>query len=294
MEAFIKNTRQRGGAKGRQWLESLPNIVNQLAHKWSLTNLKPLENLSYNYVLQAYCSDVIPVILKIGLEPSEIEQEEKALRFYQGQGCVNLLESDFDKGALLLESIKPGLTLKTLFPHHDTRAIAHSVKVMKQLHAVPVMHSFGFPTLDKHLESLFKVSQNALPKRELKKAQTLARILLCSQATPVLLHSDLHHENILFHETKGWLAIDPRGVVGEPAFEVGTFIYNPIPDLLAQNNASSIIATRLNLFAQLLEIDLQRLKDWAYVQTVLSACWDVEGNASNKYAIECANLIEGI
>lgn len=291
MKALIKNTLENRGTKGQQWLDALPHLVDQLAQKWCLTRLEPVKNLSYNYVLQACHHNTIPVVLKIGMK---VEQEREALQFYQGKGCVRLLETDVAKGALLLEAIEPGITLKTLFPQNDEAAVAHTVQVMKQLHAVPLAQSSQFPPLDKHLESLFKTEKHVLPERHLEKAQALARTLLSSQAAPVMLHSDLHHENILLHESRGWIAIDPRGVMGEPAFEIGTFIYNPIPDLHAQKNASALMAARLNLFAQLLDIDLQRLKAWAYVQAVLSACWDLEGNGSSNYSLQCASLIEGL
>jgi len=296
MSIFSENTLNRAGEKGRQWLESLPNLVNQLAQQWDLADPKPMENLSYNYVLSAYRGDPpSPVILKIGLEPAEVKQEMAALQFYQGQGCVKLLETDNDKGALLLEAIKPGITLKTLFPQDDEAAVLIAAQVMKRLHSVPLTNPTAFPALINHLESLFKADKNVISEKHLNKAQTLAKNLLDSQAAPVLLHSDLHHDNILSHATEGWVAIDPRGVVGEPAFEIGTFIYNPIPDLLAQNNASAIMARRLKLFAELLEMDLQRLKNWAYVQAVLSACWDIEeGGSSNDYSIRCGMLIEGL
>jgi streptomycin 6-kinase len=295
MNTFSENTLNRGGDKGRQWLEFLPGLVNDLAKKWHLTDLKPMADLSYNYVLTAYQGNPpAPVVLKIGLEVTEVRQEMAALQFYQGQGCVKLLDADLDKGALLLEAIEPGITLKRLFPKDDATAVTHAVQVMKRLHSVPLTNPSDFPTLADLLDSLFKAESSVLPEAHLKKAQTLAKVLLSSQAAPVLLHSDLHHDNILFSVTEGWIAIDPRGVIGEPAFEIGTFIYNPIPDLLAQNNASAIIAHRLNLFAELLEMDPQRLKDWAYVQAILSACWHAEDGNLDDYAIHCAMLIEKV
>ena len=99
---------------------------------------------------------------------------------------------------------------------------------------------------------------------------------LCdSQHDVRLLHGDLHQGNILFDDTRGWIAIDPKGVVGEVAYEVGASLRNPIerPDILASTAA---LERRVKVFEAALGLNAARMFQWAYVQSVLAAIWLVE------------------
>jgi streptomycin 6-kinase len=100
--------------------------------------------------------------------------------------------------------------------------------------------------------------------------------LIASSAAPVVLHGDLHHWNILAAERAPWLALDPKGVVGEPAYEIGALLRNPIHDIAHWPNARRVLARRVDQFAETLGFDRQRLIGWGIAQAVLSACWDLE------------------
>ena len=80
--------------------------------------------------------------------------------------------------------------------------------------------------------------------------------------------------------------------MGESAYEVGAFIRNPMPALLEQSDSSKIIARRLTFFSDFAYMEKQRLKDWSYVQAVLSACWSVEDGETWQQSIDCAELID--
>jgi streptomycin 6-kinase len=92
--------------------------------------------------------------------------------------------------------------------------------------------------------------------------------------TPVLLHGDLHHFNILSAEDS-WLAIDPKGIVGEPAYEVGAWMRNPIPNI-PEPELRRFVWRRLDILADILELDWERLRQWSLAQAVLSAWWSYE------------------
>ena len=99
--------------------------------------------------------------------------------------------------------------------------------------------------------------------------------LCSSQTSPRLLHGDLHAGNILLDSQRGWVAIDPKGVVGELAYEVGAAIRNPCetPDLFA---APATIVERVDCFARVLRLDRRRILGWAFAQAILSAIWELE------------------
>ena len=121
-----------------------------------------------------------------------------------------------------------------------------------------------------------------IPVQYLNKARQLRDDLLVTSSESVLLHGDLHHDNML-QNGDDWIVIDPKGVIGEPAYEVAAFIRNPIPELLVLNNAASIISYRIARFAEILELPERRILDWCFVQAVLAWAWALEDSYDEAY-----------
>ena len=103
----------------------------------------------------------------------------------------------------------------------------------------------------------------------------------------------MHHDNILSSVRSGWLSIDPKGIKGEVAYEVGAFIRNPFNQLSQHPNAKEIISYRLHAFAKHLSVDVERLRAWSYVQAVLAAVWAEQDNASFEPWMRIAENIAG-
>jgi len=116
--------------------------------------------------------------------------------------------------------------------------------------------------------------------------------LIATMAEPVLLHGDLHHENILDAGGGNWLAIDPKGLIGAPAYEVGALPRNPLPRLMAAPGPGRILARRIDQLAEELALERSRLRDWALAQAVLSAWWSYEDHGHGwEPAITLAELL---
>ena len=294
MEIFRSNVISIWKDAGKSWLAKLPTIVQQCADQWALTNLHPAPNLSYNYVAFGF-QNYKKIALKVGFDTNELQREALALTYYDGHGSVNLLQSNFKINALLLERITPGTSLKNLFPHNDHQAVSHAVTVMQKIHHAKFLKN-QFPTIADWLKTLDKPYTALQSSMHISQARTLADHLLATQTQPVLLHGDLHHANILFNgQNNEWIAIDPKGVIGEPAYEVGSFIRNPSPELLEQPHIAEIMKHRILRFAELLNIDKQRLWQWSYVQAVLAACWAIEdGQINPEMALQEANILNEI
>jgi streptomycin 6-kinase len=86
----------------------------------------------------------------------------------------------------------------------------------------------------------------------------------------------LHHYNILAAERTAWLAVDPKGVVGEPAYEAGALLRNPVPHVFGWNDLAAKTARRVAMLAEQLDLPAERIAGWAYAQMVLSAWWSLE------------------
>lgn len=302
---FTENILNTWGIKGKKWLQNLPNIVEHCIQKWNLKNLSIAKNLFFNYVAFAEI-DRGKVVLKLSFPGSEINQEIKVLKYFNGHGTTKLYDYDLENAAMLLEAIVPGTPLSTLFPNQDQESMIIFAKVMKKLHSKPLafnelassktasnelaLTESEFPTLNKWLSSLYS-EHKEIPNHLLKKAQKLSEYLLETQENPILLHGDLHQDNIL-QNVNSWISIDPKGVLGEPCYEVGAFIRNPMPKLIQQSNLSEIMANRFATLSALLDIEKSRLMQWSFVQSILAACWCLEDNTQswNDWII-CAEVI---
>jgi len=264
---FENNVITTWGDSGRDWLQSLPQTTTALIQHWNLTQLLPVTNLSYNYVMTGY-QGTTPIILKISCTQIDAQKEYTALTAYNGIGCIRLLDHHLTHHALLLEHALPGTSLVPLFPDNDDTAIAHTVQVIQLLHAAAVPTNSVLPTLAQWINDIYTPHAD-LPTYHIHKAQAIAQQLFATQTRNVVLHGDLHHENIILSD-RGWLAIDPKGIIGDPAYDVCAFIRNP---RLQELKSISLIVHRIQLFSEQLAIDPQRLKSWVYVQAVLEACW---------------------
>jgi len=286
------------GAAGVEWMQRLPALIADCARRWSLTVLPPFEGLSYNYVAPAVRADGSDVVLKIGVPNPELRAEIEALRLYAGHGSARLLEADRDRGLLLLERLKPGTPLFSLTD--DAQATSIAAQVMRQLWR-PAPPEHPFPTVVKWSQGLqrlrghFDGSTGPFPPALVEAAERLYAELGASMTTPVLLHGDLHHWNILSAERQPWLALDPKGLIGEPAYEVGALLRNPMPQLLRAPQPQRILARRLDQLAEDLGFERARLLGWALAQAVLSAWWMIEDHGHGwEPLIACAELLAGL
>lgn len=269
MTSFESTITSIYGERGKQWLAKLHEKVGEVAELWGLSDLKPVGNLSYNYVLSGQKGEQ-SIILKLGCDPNELQREATALRAFEGFGAVRVLEER--EGALLLERAMPGKSLRYT---HDDESIQIACNVMKRLHQAPLPKDNAFPHLRNWLHLIDKDWD--IPDLYLKKAREMKEHLLATSPEPVLLHGDLHHDNILSNG-KGWVIIDPKGVIGDPLFEVGAFVRNPNPELLDH----ALIEKRINTFANGLNTDQTRLAQWCFVGSILSWIWGIEDGIDLK------------
>ncbi len=270
------------GEAGAEWLRHFPATLDDCTKRWSLTLLPAFEPLSYNFVAPAIRQDGTEAVLKLGVPNPELTSEIEALHIYDGRGAVRLLEADPPGGALLLEHLKPGNPLVEL--EDDQKATEIAAQVMQQLwRPVPAEHNLRavkeWALGLKRLRDHYRGSTGPFPVKLIEQAEALFAELITSTDRLVVLHGDLHHWNILSAQRQPWLALDPKGVVGDRAFEIAAWMHNPVDAVQGWPNLDKILARRLDQFSEILGIDCQRLLGWSIAQTVLSAWWSVEDNA---------------
>lgn len=259
--------------EGPEWLETLPEKIQELKTLWNLSELTPAENLSYHFVLYGFQREV-PVVLKLGLNWQSLDQEANALEAFKGNGAVNLI--DRQKHAILMEKAVPGTPLKNQVSDKPNIVIACNVVEGLRKASPPNMDLFS-PITD-WLADLDKDWD--LPKPLLRQARNLKNTLLSKMANKqVLLHGDLHQENIL-SDGENWLVIDPKGVIGHPIQELWTCVEDPFFDL--------------EYMAGYFKYPFYELVSWYFVQSVLAACWNVEDRLDPTPFLQKAQSVNGL
>jgi streptomycin 6-kinase len=276
---FTRRILNAFGEGGRLWLKSLPSILEEISSTWDVELMPPFQDMSFNYVAPATRSDGSEVVLKVGVPNPELITEIAALKAFNGNGAVILYETDPELGALLLERSRPGKPVFNLSDDELSTSVAS--EVIRRLQDTSEKND-AFPTVGdwfqgfQRLRVKFGGGTGPFPKEVIDKAEVLSRDLLTSMEILALLHGDLHHWNILSSEREPWLAIDPKGVIGEPEYETGAWLRNPFPNILEMSNPDRMIARRIDQFADELGFDRKRISGWGFTQAVLAACWSYE------------------
>ena len=221
------------------------------------------------------------VVLKIIKHLGDEWHSGDIVRAFDGDGMVRVYEAE--AGAVLLERLDPGNELvKLVRDGNDEEATQILAHVMNQLagHAAPDGCATVFDWA-RGFERYLNTADKQLPDTLVHKAQEIYHRLAASSSSTMLLHGDLHHYNVLFDAKRGWVAIDPKGVVGELEYEVGAILRNPgeQPDLFCSRE---VIERRLRTLTDSLQLDYRRTLQWSFAQAVLSAIWGVE----DGYAVE--------
>ena len=266
-------------------MADLPALVTECVEEWQLEIRGPFETASHSHVAPGTRSDGLAIILKLVPPPVDAYTwEEAALRWYGGQGAARLIASALSRRALLLERVVPGDRMSTLV-HEDgeEEALMAAAGVMRRLWTASDDGTLpDVPRIEEDLDVLARHRRHRSPdagtrlRDLLDRAETVGRELVRSAPPPVLIHGDLHHDNMLSSGAGAWLAVDPKGRLGEPAYEAAALIRNPLADLLRRGNLRSRLARRVDMLSDALELERERILGWSLVMAVVASCWALE------------------
>ena len=300
-DTFTRTVENCWGDAGRHWLARLPRVTDEVMRDWELTPAGPL-SLSMNWVGRVRRADGTAAVLKLGVpEAGHLADEATALECFAGRGAIEVLARDDARGALLLEEARPGTQLRDVVPHRDSDATAALAAVIRRLHR-PAPAGVALPELSGRIRSFRDYLErfpgdDPIPRRLVERAAGLFEDLCAPAAEWVVLHGDLHHDNVLAAEREPWLAIDPHGVVGDPGYEVGALLYNPDPEG-ADDTVLHLAQARIEQLADVLAMPPDRVLAWGFVQAVLSEVWTFEGGGAVtgrplRLALRLAPLLPG-
>jgi streptomycin 6-kinase len=242
-----------------RWLDRLPDTLEALKARWSLTLDGPFDT---------DCAWVAPVtlpngrqaVLKLGMPHFEGLHELQGMLFWNGDPTAAVLQTDEEVNALLLESCVPGTPLKTL-PEQEQDVVIASL--LRRLWRVPnVGHRF------RPLSVMMKFwSEETIANTERWPDGELVRDGLClfeelsrTASTDMVLATDLHAGNVLRATREPWLVIDPKPFVGDPAYDATQHLFN-CPERMRSKPRETI-----HRLADLVGVDEERLRLWMFAR----------------------------
>jgi streptomycin 6-kinase len=194
------------------WLDALPDAIERLQARWSLTIGAPFDSVEVScaWVAPVSLADGGSAVLKLGMPHMEGEREIDGLRFWNGDPTVRLLDADAELNAMLLERCEPGTPLRSLPEPEQDVVVAGLLRRLWR--PVPSPHPF-LPLAEmtaawtrETLEVVDSWADAGLVEEGLRLFEELPR----SAPSEVLLATDLHAGNILRAERESWLVIDPK------------------------------------------------------------------------------------
>jgi streptomycin 6-kinase len=253
---------------GAAWLESLPQLAEECAERWSLRLGEPFGQGHVSLTAPATLSDGGQAVLKLNFPEEESAYEADALTHWRGEGAVRLLEVDRKRNALLIERAGLGTSLWEVEDDEEATLIASSALRRLWLRPPPDDHPFRLLTGEaERWTAQLRSDWEALGRRR-----------DWSTKQPRLQGS-----NVLKAQREPWLAIDPKPIVAEPAFDVAS--------LLRDRRWSidrAIIQRRLDLLAAELDLDRDRMQGWGLVHALH---WGVGPDKIEPDLVECARLL---
>lgn len=233
------------------------------------------------------------VVLKVLKEAGDEWHAGEIVRSFDRNGVVDVYEHV--PGAMLLEQLMPGTPLvRVALDRSDDEASEILAEVIQRMSPSRIPPNCA--TVADWATGFARYAASGdrqIPAALVERAGELYEELCATQQTTRLLHGDLQHYNVLLDQRRGWIAIDPKGVVGELEYEIGAIMRNPMerPDLLASR---PIVERRLEHFARALNLNSARALSWTFAQAVLSAIWSVEDGfavSATNPAIQVANVV---
>ncbi|OIJ97928.1 hydroxyurea phosphotransferase [Streptomyces sp. MUSC 14] len=274
------------GAAGRAFVAALPGLAADFLDRWRLRLDGPAMNGVSALVLPVVGADGTRAVLKLQLPDEETEGEPVALRVWDGDGAVRLLDHDPATGTMLLERLAPS---RMLSARADTRAavlvIARLLARLTSFPGPPGMRRLGdiaAAMLERTPWALERIPDPGTRRTVADCAAAVREVV--GEPGDRLLHWDLHFDNVLGSDRADWLAIDPKPLAGDPGFELWPALWNRF-------DAAEVV-WRFDAMTDVLGLDRERARAWTLGRLLQNALWDVaDGNPVEEAQLEIARRL---
>ncbi|MFC9544106.1 aminoglycoside phosphotransferase family protein [Streptomyces sp. NPDC056956] len=273
---------------GRAFVTALPRLTASFVERWELrVTGRPLHGVSA-LAVPVDRADGTPAMLKLQIRDHESEGEPVALRAWDGDGAVRLLDHDEPTGTMLLERLDSSRMLSRVASPRD--GVLVIARLLARLHATPA------PAGLRRLGDIARRMLERTPPVLERIADPEARRVVADCAAAVrevagepgdrLLHWDLHDENVLAADRAPWLAIDPKPLAGDPGFDLWPALGN--------NFDADDVAWRFDAMTDVLGLDRERARAWTYGRVLQNCLWETEeGRPLGAEDLEIARRLRG-
>ncbi|ANJ08176.1 aminoglycoside phosphotransferase family protein [Streptomyces parvulus] len=277
------------GEAGRAFIAALPGLAASFIERWELRPDGPSMHGWAALVLPVLRPDGTPAVLKLQIADEESEGEPVALRVWDGDGAVRLLDHDPATGTMLLERLDADRMLSRV---EDSRAAVLVIaRLLAHLTATPAPP--GMRRLGDIAREMLARTPGTLPgipdpaDRRLVADCAAALREVAGEPGDRLLHWDLHYENVLASGRAPWLAIDPKPLAGDPGFDL----------LPALDNRYDPAETRwrFDAMTDVLGLDRERARAWSLARVLQNCLWNVEdGDPLETEQLEIGRLLRDL
>lgn len=262
-----------------------------LPARWNVSEPTLIAETFSSRIWKVSQTNGMPAIVKALKDFDDVEDELRGahlLAWRRGEGLIRLFDSE-DKMMLIEYAGERHLTA-VLDDVGDTAATEIAADVMARLHA-PSSHALpgDLQPLRDRFVSLFakaEADRAAGQKTIYVEGAEIAERLLSDPLDVRPLHGDIHHDNII-QSPRGWLAIDPKGILGDPGFGAANMFFNPL-----EREALCVdpdrISTMVTIFSRTMRQDPRRLLDHAIAYGCLSSSWHAEDGSDEDERRELA------
>lgn len=280
---------------GRAFYEKACGNLRLYSNKWKLDIEEMIDYYSVNCIFICRSEQYGPAVLKIGGPGAEARTEANFLKEYNGGRFCKMYKCDADNGILLEERVTPGTRLRQE-PSLEKRLSVFS-NLFNGLH-IQSRQSEQYPTYVGWVKRITEYMSERADYKDLYKlmlkASGLCSALCVDYPKQLLLHGDLHHDNILLGEHNEYKIIDPKGVIGDPIFDIPRFILNEfynredVPYEFYRSHVTKVLC----YLQKSLGVPMDVMKKALFIETAMANCWNVEsGEELHMHSVRCAEAL---
>lgn len=256
--------------------------------RWSLTKSTPVAETATSWIFRVEQNGRNFAALKI-LKPLAAAEERRGamlMNWYGGEGAATIFDMHGD--TIFMEWLDGGTLGDPVRAGKDDEGTIAIATVIASLHRPRADAPEGLEPLRDRFQVLFDTDVRTWPHtaRDLyARANGIALKLFDRPSAQIPLHGDMHHDNVLSSD-RGWLAIDPKGLIGDPAYDLANVFINPKGAAHLATDPRRI-AARADILSARLNYSRKRILGWAAAHAALSACWELGEGRSITHQLAC-------
>jgi streptomycin 6-kinase len=297
LDEFRTALGRRVGGEADAWVEALPDLIAEMTSSWDLLVTGTAKDAdAFGITIPARRGDE-RVLMRISYPDGWSLDQTKALHAWDGNGVVRLLEHD-PRGAHLRAAPDPGTPLSS--ERNQMRAFRLAADALRALWIEP---PDGLQTVTAEvrawvaeMSSRFESVHQPFEISLLHEAEQLFRAYMPTQTTKVLLHGDARLDAFVMDGERA-VALDPKPLVGEPAFDAGSLLRDRPGELVLDFAAGrALMQSRLEQLTDLLDVSASRVKGWAFAVSVDTGllAYEAGDTAGGDLMIELARLCQAL